>query len=593
MVFLVLAIAGIAFGKVSVQASVDRNLVPLNGVVTYTITVTGEDIGSVNPPDFPVTDDWSLQGTSSSHSTSIQIINGKVSTTKTLEFLYYITPQKTGDLTVPPIEVEVDGKIYKTRAIKVHVVKSTPSARRGRSSRRRGRTPSAPQPPPANAGDNIFLSCTAYPETVYVGQQITVDFSLYSKLDVTNVSFEKDAEFQNCWVENIYEADRLSFRPTVLNGVRYYGMLLKRVAAFPLSSGKITIEPMVLSCVIRYPPRSFFDFGREEQVKVKSNRKVIVVRPLPEEGKPADFTGAVGNYSISAKVDRKQLPAGDVLTYTITVSGKGNIEALTLPEPQIPPDFEVYDRKERVSKKAYGDKWGGTKKLELYLVPTSEGKYVFPPVKFSFFDPQKEKYVTIQTDSIVVDVLKGKGVSGGYVSRGKTGVVPVAQDIEFIKPDDVKIRVGKFEVCWGVRHLWFLLADLLLILATIAYRRRQEHLVENWRTVKASKALKTARKRLAEARSKKSLYEALGEISDAVFGYLADKFGLEQGAIIFDEIALKLEERGVPANTVSELKQILDDVDAARFAPSQHSVDIKHIAQRTRKILEEIDRNLK
>ncbi len=596
MAFLLIVGVGVSSARVSVQASVDRALVPLNSVVTYTITVSGENMGSVEPPDFPQTDDWLVQGTSSSQSTSIQIINGKVSASKTLEFIYYLVPQRTGDLEIPPVDVNVGGKTYKTNSIKVHVVKSTPSARRrapsARSSRRSMPTPSAPSASQVPAGDKIFLTCTAYPETVYVGQQITVNFTLYSKLDVTNVSFEKDAEFKNCWVENIYEADRLSFRPTVLNGVRYYAMVLRKSAAFPLAPGKITIEPMELRCVVRYPPRSFFDWGREEEVKVRSNRKVIVVKDLPQAGKPPSFTGAVGQFSISSKVDRTQLPAGDVLTYTITVTGKGNIEALTLPEPQIPQDFDVYDRKERVNKKAYGDKWGGTKKLELYLVPRSEGKYVLPPVEFSYFDPEKKKYITVSTDSIVINVLKGKGTAV-YAMGGKRGVVNVAQDIEYIKSDNVKIPVGKFEIRWGLKYLWFLLIDLVVILGAVAYRRRQEHLLENWQAVKASKALKTARRRLAEARGKKSLYEALGEISDAIFGYLADKFGLEQGAIIFDEVALKLEERGVPADVVQRLKRVLDDIDGARFAPSQYPIDLKRTVDETRDILEQIDRKLK
>ena len=143
----------------------------------------------------------------------------------------------------------------------------------------------------------------------------------------------------------------------------------------------------------------------------------------------------------------------------------------------------------------------------------------------------------------------------------------VGGDIEFIKPDTRKIPIGQFKIPWGLGALIFLPIEFLLILLALSYRRRQEHLVENWRAVKASKAFKLARKKINIAGGMKDMNESLGHISDAIIGYIADKLCIDPGAVIFDESALLLEERGVPSETMLELKKILDTIDGARFTP--------------------------
>ncbi|RKZ28682.1 hypothetical protein DRQ26_00595 [bacterium] len=570
---------------VSVEATVDRNVITIDDVVTLSVSVEGKGIGSVAAPDFPATDDWSLQGTSSSTSTSMQIINGKISSSKTVTFIYFLSPEKTGNLKIPAFHINVKGKTYRTKPIDITVLDSGQGQKQGSS---RGGTPSARAP--KSAGKNIFVSASAYPDTVYVGQQVTVDFSLFTRRDIVNVSFEKDAEFKNFWVEKMYEANRLRLQPKNIGGVRYYGMLLKRIAAFPLSAGKHTVEPMELTCTIRYQPRSFFDFGRTEDVKVNSNRLKITVLPLPENGKPANFTGAVGKYSISAKADKTSLKAGDALTYTVVVSGQGNIESLELPQPQIPADFEVLDRQEKVSKKATNNKWGGSKRFEYVLVPRNEGRYVIPPLAFAYFDPNRKKYITVSSDSIVIDVAKGKG-SIAYAPSGRSSVVAVGKDIEFIKPDLDYIKSAPMMPRWGLRTLWFVPLELLFVLLVLVYRRRQEHKIAHWRSVKASKAMKKARKSIAEARRRKDPYSALSAISDAIFGYIGDKLGTDSGAVIFDEAAARMAEKGVDEEAIEQLKKILDRVDAARFSPmGEMAGNVKSIADETQKILQKIDR---
>ncbi len=572
------ALATACLGEVSVEASVDRNTAAPGDLITLTVTVSGTDIGKVSPPSFPESDKWSLSGTSSSTSTSIQMIGAKFSVTKTMNFQFYIIPQDTGELEIPPIDVYVDGKRYSTNPIKVYV------AGGGAPPKTRGHT--AQKPKSAPAGKDIFLLAIASPETAYVGQQVTVDFVLYTRREITNVSFERDAEFRSFWVENLFEAEHLSFQPAVVGGRRYEKTLIKSVAAFPLAPGDLTVEPMELSCTVYYPPRSFFDFGRQVKRRVKSNRLKIHILPLPDAGKPSNFGGAVGNFSISAKLDRNEVAVGDAVTLTISVTGDGNIEALELPKPQIPPDLEVFDTKERVKKRTRSGKAGGTKKTEYILIPRSKGEFSIPPVEFSYFDPRRRKYIVLTTDTLRLAVKPGAGGVSYAVGRA---VVPVAGDIEFIKPDRRSLPAGSFLPWRDAKALWFLAVDALVIVLAFAYRRRQEHLLSNWRRVRASQALKAARRKLAEARKSKETHQALGAISDAVFGFVADKLETDVGAIILDDACAKLVERGAPQSAVDELKEILDRVDAARFAPSSTKIDAKKLAEHAEKVLKQID----
>jgi len=584
---VVVLIWTVSFANVTVEASVDNRAIPSDANINFTISVSGEGLGSVKAPQFPVTDDWAIQGTSSSTSTSVQIINAKMSTTKTLNYIYYLLPQKAGNLIIPTVEVTVKGRKYKTKPLTIHVYQSgTPAPQTP--------TPTPTVPSSQQSGDekDIMVSMVASEENVYVGQQVTVDLSLYTRHDLRNVGYDKDAEYNNMWVETIFAADKLAFKPTTIQGKKYYGLLLKSVAAFPLVAGDLTIEPIELTCTVRHAPRSFFDFGKREDVPVRANRIKLHVKPLPSEGKPSSFEGAVGKYSIKSEVDISELKAGEALTYKITVSGDGNIEALTIPEQQFPTDFEIFDKKEFVSKKAKNGKWGGSKRVETILVPRSEGEYEISSLEFSYFDPYKKKYFTDKSESITVKVLPGTGAVN-FNASGRSGVVAVGGDIEFIKPDRNSIRICPFNIGWSLDSFWFLPLELLLILLVLSYRHRQEHLVENWRAVKASKALREARKKLSRAQKMKNPIEILGAIYDAIFGYIADKLCIEPGAVIFDEATIHLVEREVSIHTIESLKKTLATIDAARFAPEDIDIDVKELVNDTGEILENIDKTIK
>ncbi len=496
-------------------------------------------------------------------------------------------PRKTGTLTIPAFTVTVAGKKYDTQPISINVSKGAATSSQGSAN------PNSPSAPKTSTGDkDLFLSIEPSAKNVYVGQQLTVEISVFTRADLRNINFGKDAEFKNMWTEKIFEADRMAFTPTSIGGLRYNGMLLRKVAAFPLAPGESKIEPMEITCTIVLPPRSFFDFGRTENVVVRSNPVKINVKSLPSAGKPPSFVDAVGKYTFATKADRAELLSGEAVTVSVFVGGTGNIDAVTVPEIKIPADFERIDKLESVDKKPKGELYGGTKKIDFILVPRNAGEYTIPAIEFSYFDPSAEKYVTLSSQPINIKVGQGKAVVGStnLGTGGRSGVVTVGKDIEFIKPDLAKVPTGDFAPKTGARALWFLPIELAAIILALVYRRRQEHLMENYRALKASKALKAARKKLTQAQSTKDFRTALGMLYDAIFGYLGDKLSQEPGAVIFDEATHKLEGFGVQPETLEQLKKALDTIDAARFAPDRTFVPISELVTQIEELLAAIDK---
>jgi len=570
--------------NVKVSSSVDKTQIFLNDVVTFTVTVSGSGIKSVKPAGLNIGNSWRIQNTSKSTSQNIQIVGGRMQASKNFNYIFYLSPMKNGTLTIPSVDVYVNGRKYTTKPIKIKVAAST----RGKPSS--GRTTQIPssQQPKVDSDDNIFLSVITDKKTVYEGEQINVDFMLYSAYRIENVNYEKDAEFKNFWIEPLYQASQLVPETVSFKGKRFSRFLLQTIAAFPLRTGTLTIEPMVLNTIIRYPSRGFFDFGRRATFSVKSNRISIKVLPLPTKGKPDDFIEAVGQYSLSAEVDRNELPAGEALSLKVRVSGYGNIETVTMPQPILPTDFEDFDHQVKVSKDEKGGKLYGTKEVEYVLVPGSQGEYEIPSITFSYFDPKKKKYIQQETEPIMIKVLKGKGgmvMTGG----GRSGIVAVGGDIEFIKSDSKTIRTGGFNIPWGLKSLWFLPIEFLLIFVALAYRTRYEKRIENIGAVKSSLALNKAKKKLNTARRMKNRTQAIAAIYDSIFQYIGDKLGMEAGAVIFDDATIHLKESGVEDVVCEGLREVLDVIHASRFAPAETDINVNDLVHRVLLLLKEID----
>jgi len=310
-------LVGISSAKVNVIATVNENRISSNERIT--LQISGEGTSSYPQVDVSTIKDFTVVSGPSQRS-SFQIINGKVSSSYSLSWT--LRPNKTGTLQIPPLIVKLNGEKYKTETILIVVIKERPrsSQNKSRSSR-------------DDLSEKIFLEVTADNDEVYVGEQITVNYKLYSRSNLHNYSIEKLPKGVGFWQEELYSPRQLSIRERNVNGVRYNVATLYKIALFPTNNGQLSLEPMVVNCAVEVSSRFF---TRTQKVVVASEPLTFNVKSLPVNGKPENFTGATGKFNIITKLNSTTTSVNEAVMYTVELSGTGNISLFKLPDIVFP-----------------------------------------------------------------------------------------------------------------------------------------------------------------------------------------------------------------------------------------------------------------
>ncbi|MFZ1281801.1 MAG: BatD family protein, partial [Ignavibacteriaceae bacterium] len=328
----------------SFVATVDNNKVAENDRFQLEFTFDGKNLNALkqfNPPslkDFRV-----LSGPN--QSTSMQIINGVSSSSLTLS--YILMPNTTGSYTIGSASIQYEGQTYTTSPIKITVVKGSQKPKEDNNSSGVSNQEIA---------ENLFIRASIDKNKVYQGEQVTVTYKLYTRLNIAaQMSVDKLPQYQGFWAEELETARNISFGNEVIDGKQYKVGLLKRVALFPSQSGKLEVTPFELTIPIQIQkkknPNNVWDdffgdpFGRSEIVEypAKSNTLKVDVIPLPENNKPASFRGAVGNFNFSASIDKQKTKTNEPITLKFDINGTGNLKLLELPPFELPNGFEKYD----------------------------------------------------------------------------------------------------------------------------------------------------------------------------------------------------------------------------------------------------------
>ncbi|MBN2246695.1 MAG: protein BatD, partial [Candidatus Aminicenantes bacterium] len=390
------------------------------------------------------------------------------------------------------------------------------------------------------------------------------------------------------WIEDYELPPRPVTREEVVGGKRYLVAEIKKSALFPTAAGERTIDPLEIECEVRVRDRStrdifdrFFDddffsspFGRTVQAKIASEPVKINVSPLPNEGRPPDFSGAVGRFKLESSLDKEQVTANEALSIKIKISGTGNIKMLPEPEIAFPREFETYDPKVELRVNRKGNAISGSKEYEYVLIPRRGGEFRIPSFSFSYFDPDAGIYKTLETPEYTLTVAAGDG-SAAQVPAGlsRRNIEYIGKDIRFIKPASPDFhRIGSY----FYRSFWFIFLIALGILALAGagiYRQRINRMAENIAYARSLKAQKAAKQRLSRARklmTEKKQTEFYAELSQALLGFVADKLNLPTAGLMTDEIREKLAEWGVETSIISELLDCLGACDFYRFAPAEN-----------------------
>jgi hypothetical protein len=432
-----------------------------------------------------------------------------------------------------------------------------------------------------------------------LGEQVLVTYKLYFRINISSPQFNKEPAFPGFWVNNLLK-DAKSYKQyeETYHGKRYNVAEIKKYALFPQRSGKLTLEPAEAMCQAQLKAKTqrrsndpFFDnffndpfFNRYKTVDLDLTTKPVTinVKPLPSQNMPADFSGAVGEFDFSSSLDKNECKANDAITLKFTVSGKGNVELVDKLNVKFPPDFEVYDPK--ISKKITSTQYSvsGRKTFEYLIIPRNPGNFKIPPVKFSYYSLKKKKYITLQSTEYDITVAKGDGTSSGvaYSNINQKDINYIGTDIRHIKISEPYLKaIGVFFFNSPAFYIWLIAPLVLFILFVILWKKEFEKR-SNIALMRNRKATKVAHSRLKKAyafmkEGKKD--DFFIEISQALWGYLSDKFSIPLSNLSMDTVHETLTGKGVKEESVKIFIDALNNCEFARFAPGDSSGTMENI----------------
>lgn len=574
-VFAVLvAVSAVAQTEIKVEAP---NVVAADEQFNVTFIIEGED----NPTDFH----WSpgdafqvLWGPQSGHSTSIQIVNGKRTKSVQSTYTYVLRPTGTGRFNIPVAEAEVKGRKIASRPVAIQVAaagaasssSSAPSSSQS-SSRQTGQVSGI------SDGD-IFLRMNLSRTDVVEGEPITATLKLYQRVNIAgfeNVSFPS---FNGFWSQEVEAPTNIEFTREVLDGQIYNAALLRKFVIIPQQKGQLKVNPAEMVCLVNVRVSSaghsifdgFFDDYRTVRKKVASNPVTVNVSSLPA-GAPSSFAGGVGSFNISARLSKDTLKTHEAASLIVTVSGRGNISLLETPDVSFPPDMEVYDTK--ISDKVDKGGLSGSKQYEFPFIPRSYGDFVIAPIGYSYYDIDKQSYVTLKTPPVPFTVEKGAETDAGGVivaSPSQKDVRTLGNDIRFISTRNPElVPEGRFFV--GSALFWILLVVLSAIsMALWAVFRKLAARKADVAGSKNRRARKMALKRLklADTFLRQNLYTAFyEELHKALLGFVSDKFNMPASELSRDRISDEMKAYGVGEELMGTFMALLDSCEFARYAP--------------------------
>ncbi len=561
-------------------ADIDKNPVATDEQFTleFTVSTSGGSARSLKLPDLGKF----LILSGPNQSTSMQIINGTV--TSSQSYSYVLQPREDAKFTIGPASVEVNGSQYSSNSIEMTVTKAT-GQKKAQAQAQQGET--------IDIGDNLFIRAVIDRSRVYQGEQVLVQFKLYTRLDLADVSIIKLPSMTSFWSEEFPFQPNINWVVETINGKQYRVGVIRKTALFPTSSGTLEIQPLEMACKVRIPRSRqskdlfdqffndpFFGMARLADVKIKSNPVKITVLPLPTNPVPESFQGAVGKFTLKADVNKRRSKTNEPISLKAVISGTGNVKILEAPKLKLPSDFEQYDPKVKEEIERTGALINGTKTFEWLIVPRYPGEKKIPAMEFSYFDANQHRYITLKTNEFTVTVEKGSAEAPQSASGiSKEDVKLLNQDIRFIKTDAGSFHMKESELIETTPALMMTVIPFGVFLALLYHRRKTLTEMSDVVSFRSRKALKIAAKKLANAKvllGANKPDEFYAEVSTAMWQYVSDKLAIDRAELSVDNVTQRLQEKKLPEELTQKIKELLESCEFARFAPGSSSQEEKN-----------------
>lgn len=577
--FLLMGLSSL-YGQVSFEARVSKKKLGLNERlrVDFVMNQNGDNF---TPPAFT---GFRVMG-GPNQSISNSYINGKRSFSKS--FTYFLSPMRKGQLTIAQATVEIDGNVYKTTPIRVQVSEAVA-------------VPKDPNSVEYLADQNMHLVAELSNRNPYLNEPVTVLYKLYFRnpVRITEAPTELESpKFVDFWSQNI-KIPQLRIEQATFKGEAYNVVVWRKTVVYPQKTGTLILEPLTLNVLAELPTnrRNFFGERIMRQVSkvVTAGQTKLNVKPLPLEGQPDDFTGAVGSFNFDVLLNKTSLKASESFQARIKVSGTGNLTLFDLPKLRVPNTLEVYEPEHKEDVKVNLKGMQGTIQDSYTIVPQYQGKYPITPLNFSYFNPKTAQYERLQSQNFVVDVFEGPLAQTPATQPPAASNVITSANAKFnfikLSSDWVAITTPTF---WGSTRYYMLLlspvAVLLFLIPLLRWRRKQQPDVQSIKQKKASrlvrKFLGTAKKSMTH---KGDFYEAL---EAALHNYLKSKLKIETRDFNKEKIQDILQEKGVERSLTADFVSLLQNCERARYAPSSE-VQIQKDYQDAVQTITQLDRKL-
>lgn len=581
---LLILSTSILSAQIKFEAKVSKKKLGINERlrVDFEMNKDGDNFNAPNFDNFKI-----VAGPNQSVSTSW--INGKRSYKKTYSF--FLAPQKRGNFTIKQATIVVDGQTYKTSPIKITVTKAVDKPKDGNNA-------------DYIASENIHLVADVSNYNPYLNEAITVEYRLYvsPNTGVSNWREIDNPKFDDFWSQNI-DIKGLKILNGTYKGEDYRYVVLRKSVLYPQKTGKLSIEPLSLDITVDVPTNRRDIFGGRLMTQVhktvSAGNRTINVKPLPEAGKPLDFTGAVGEFQFNLSTSKTELNATESLQAKVEVSGKGNLKLFELPKLNLPSSLEVYEPEHQEAIKTNTSGMQGRIADSYTIVPQYKGKYPIPSISFSYFDIKTETYKRLSTKETVINVLEGPsfGSSENTTSTnnvsGKQAVVLSNDQFAFIKTN-ANLEPKQSTIFFKSTSFWTaLLLPFLAIPLAIVFRKKKAERDADVVGNRLRKADRLAKRYLGEAKkalgNKESFYIALEK---ALHNYLKAKLNIETSDFSKDRIKTLLSERKVEISVISEFDSLLESCELARYTPFT-SVTMQQDYDKAAQTINKIDKQIR
>ena len=548
---------------------------------------TMHDDGTFKAPAFEGFD--VIAGPAEARGQSIQIVNNAMTRVINYTITYVLVPQGAGNVTVGAAEIAVEGTTYRTKPLAIEVVDEGKAPGGGGSAaggqpQRREEASSESAAQSKGAKDDILLRAIVSRTSVFKGEPLRVTFKLYERVPVVGYNDVKFPSFNGFWAQELNTENARRERET-FNGKVYETLVAKEYLLYPQQAGPLVIEPAEITAVAQVIIQSrrslapFFGGGHDfvnVPRKVQSPRINVTVKPLPA-GAPASFSGAVGSFTMDAVLPPDRLAANSAATYTVKISGTGNLTFVQAPKLTLPASFEQYNVKTTESINASAAGISGYRQFEYPFIARAEGTYDVEPVEFSYFDPARMQYMTLRSRPLELEITPDAKGGGGdaYVVQGrgmsKEEVKMLGQDIRFIKLGNAQVRPVREPFLFGAAYWGLLVGILALFTAVYVALRKQIRESQNAALVRGKRANKVAvqrfrvAKRYMEEQNRHAFYE---EMLRALWGYMGDKFNIPVANLTKENVREELHKRGVSAEESQRFTSIITKCDEAQYSPA-------------------------